>query len=263
MRIEAVTVSVGYGDFLRETLPANLPALDDLVVVTSPADEETRGICKELSVRHILSDEHRRDGPFNKARLIQRGFDQIEAKDWILHLDADIVLPRAFRRQLELAHLDERCIYGADRCHVQGFEAWSKIKQAGGWSNHRYESVQKFAHDSWVGDRHVPTQHGYCPIGYFQLFHGSAMIDCGFHLRQYPLRHGDAARTDVQFALQWDRRLRQLLPEVVVLHLDSGAAPQGANWEGRTTARFGAQKTGPTGPLPGHHHHHRPPRRYF
>ncbi len=58
-------------------------------------------------------------------------------------------------------------------------------------------------------------------------------------MRRYPLHHGDAARTDVQFALQWDRRHRQLLPEVIVLHLESEPAEQGANWKGRTTRPFG------------------------
>lgn len=38
MRIEAVTVCVGYGDFLAVTVRENQYLLDDLVVVTSPDD---------------------------------------------------------------------------------------------------------------------------------------------------------------------------------------------------------------------------------
>ena len=41
-----------------------------------------------------------------------------------------------------------------------------------------------------------------------------------------------AARTDVQFALLWDRRDRVLIPELVVFHLEPEAAPMGANWNG-------------------------------
>ncbi len=239
MRVEAITVCIGYGDFLKETARANRSLVDDLVVVTSPDDHETRGVCKEMSIRHVLSEEHRRDGPFNKARLIQRALDQIGARDWILHLDADVVLPRGFRCYLDWAHLDERTIYGADRCNVVGWEAWRAIRDAGGWDNHRYGCVQCFHNAGSVGGRHVPCLHGYVPIGFFQLWHGSAMIDRGFHQKRYPLNHGDAARTDVQFALQWDRRYRQLLPEVIVLHLESEQAAQGANWCGRTTRAFG------------------------
>ena len=65
------------------------------------------------------------------------------------------------------------------------------------------------------------------------------MTDHGYHLRNYPVSHGDAARTDVQFGLQWDRRHRQILPEVICLHLDSAPSAIGANWKGRTTPRFG------------------------
>jgi hypothetical protein len=238
-------VCVGYSDFLAETLRVNRPLVDNLVVITTPDDHGTRGLCKEQSVRHILSEEHRRDGPFNKARLVQRGLDQIEAKDWILHLDADIVLPRKFREYIDWAHLDERCIYGADRCNIVGLDAWRKIRDDGGWDNHRYESVHRFHAGAAVGNRHVPSMHGYVPIGFFQLFHGSAMIDRGFHVRQYPLHHGDAARTDVQFALQWDRRFRQVLPEVIVLHLDSIQSSTGANWCGRTTPSFDGRTAKP------------------
>ena len=150
------------------------------------------------------------------------------------------MLPRRFRDLLDWAHLDERCIYGADRCNVVGWEAWRKIKaDKGGWDNHSYESGLRFADCAPVGTRWVSKLHGYVPIGFFQLWHGSAMIDRGIHVRHYPYHHGDAARTDVQFALQWDRRHRVLLPEVVVLHLESEPAKLGANWCGRTTRPFG------------------------
>ena len=152
MRIEAVIVCVGYGDFLAASLPENLQLFDDLVVVTSPDDEETRAICRKHSVRHVLSQDHRRDGPFNKARMIQRGFDQIGAQDWILHLDADIVLPRKFRKYLDWAHVDERSIYGADRCNLNSWDEWQRLKQyAGAWDNHAHECGHWFHPKFQVG----------------------------------------------------------------------------------------------------------------
>jgi hypothetical protein len=51
--------------------------------------------------------------------------------------------------------------------------------------------------------------------------------------------HSDAARTDVQFSLLWDRHRRALVPELVVLHLESEDSSTGANWSGRTTRPFG------------------------
>ena len=240
MRLECVTISVGYGDFLAATLPENLPLVDDLIVITSTDDFETQAVCRKHSVRYIATDEHSRDGPFNKGRLIQRGLDQIGGQDWILHLDADIVLPSKFRQFVELAHLDEKCIYGADRCNLIGWDKWKNLKKyAGTWNNHASQCGHWFHPECTVGSRWVSSIHGWCPVGFFQLFHGHALTERGYHVRAYPVRHGDAARTDVQFALQFDRRHRQILPEVIVLHLDSEPSALGANWKGRTTPRFG------------------------
>jgi hypothetical protein len=252
LRIEAITVCVGYGDFLAVTLAENLPLVDDLVVVTTESDTETRAVCRKHSVHHILSDEHERGGPFNKGRMINRALDQIGAQDWILHLDADIVLPRKFRQLVDWAHLDERKIYGADRCNVVGWDKWQRLKQyAGAWDNHAHECGHWFHPELQVGSRWVSKLHGYVPIGFFQLFHGSDTVRGGYHQKPYRHGHGDAARSDVQFALQWDRRQRAVLPEVIVLHLESEPSALGANWKGRTTPRFGP------GPAPaGRHRHH-------
>jgi hypothetical protein len=61
----------------------------------------------------------------------------------------------------------------------------------------------------------------------------------------------------------WDRQFRVLLPEVVVLHLESEQAQQGANWRGRTTVPFGpapkAALPHPVAPQAAEHYHH-PPR---
>lgn len=240
MRVECVIVSVGYGDMLAATLPENLPLLDSVVVMTSATDVETQTVCRRHNVRYIQSLDHDRDGPFNKARLIQRGLDQIGGRDWILHLDADVVLPRKFRQLTEVAHLDERCIYGADRCNLVGWDKWQNLRRyAGSWDNSAAECGHWFHPECTVGSRWVSSIHGYCPCGYFQLFHSKAMVDGGHHSRVYPQFHGDAARTDIQFSLQWDRRFRQIIPEIIVLHLESEAAPLGTNWQGRKTVRFG------------------------
>ena len=250
--IEVVTVCKGFGDVLAVTLGENLPLIDNIVVITSPDDEETRSVCRRFSVHCVATNDWNRNGEFNKARMIQRGFDQIGGHDWILHLDADIVLPRKFRQMVDWAHLDPAGIYGVDRQNVVGWESWQALKRfAGAWDNHSH-GVANWWHPHYQpGSRWVSSIHGWAPIGFFQLFHGSALIDNGYHIRNYTLTHGDAARTDVQFALQWDRRDRHLLPEVIALHLESEPAEIGANWRGRTTKPFR--------PDPGHHHPKPPP----
>jgi hypothetical protein len=240
--LEAVTVCVDYADFLAETILTNCQHLDRWIIVTSPHDHETLDLCHRHNLEVLSTRDFYRDGDnFNKGRAIERGLGMLSHQGWLLHLDADIALPADFRESLDDADLDESCIYGADRLIVRGFRAWQDLKSRGhlrrSWHcmvNHRGLEV---------GDRWADLRYGYVPIGYFQLWHRSADHRHGIRIRRYPDNHQNAARADVKFALQWDRRNRALIPELLVAHLESGPAPTGANWNGRRTARFGPERT--------------------
>lgn len=236
--IEAVTVCVGYADFLAEVAPHNRAILDRWVVVTAPADEETRAVCRRFSIECLATEEHGRDGAFSKGRLIDRGLAMLGGADWLLHLDGDVALPADFHQVLADAHLSPECLYGCDRLNVVGAAAWDRVRAAGllvrtnGWA------VTPGRRDTTVGTRVANRGHGYTPIGFFQLWHGDVYNWSGQPDRRYPYHHGTAARTDVQFALQWDRRKRVHIPELLVWHLESEPAAMGANWRGRSTAPF-------------------------
>lgn len=237
MTLEAVTICVGYSDFLRETARINASYFDRWVIVTSKGDADTAKVCRDFNLPCLVTDDFGRGGDFNKGRGIQRGLNSISCADWVLHLDADIVLPPHFRQALAAAHLDQSKIYGCDRQMVVGRESWDRICESGYQQAAAHCYVQP--HEKYpVGTRWVSPRDGYVPIGFFQLFHGSAMIRKGIHLRPYPAHHSDAARSDVQFGLQWDRRSRELLPEIVVWHLESEPAAVGTNWKGRKTKSF-------------------------
>jgi hypothetical protein len=74
---------------------------------------------------------------------------------------------------------------------------------------------------------------GYVNIGFFQLWNPQ---ESG--IREYPIGHTDAGRTDTLFAAHWPRGLRGFIPEVICYHLESVDASKAANWSGRTTAPF-------------------------
>ncbi len=248
MRLEAVTVCVNYSDFLREVVAYNAQHFDDWVVVTSPDDSATRELCRRAGVRCVLTREVWRDGDeFNKGRAIIRALDQLSAGGWVLHLDADVALPAHFRQALSMAHLDPESVYGADRVMVRGWAAWQRL-QASGWlrgGQWDFHCRVNFPDGYPVGARWASREYGYVPIGAFQLWSGEADLYKGIHSRVYPHRHGDAARGDVQHGLQWDRRQRLLLPEVICAHLESGPGALGANWKGRKTPPFGPPPPGP------------------
>jgi hypothetical protein len=241
--IEVITTSIGYGDLLRQVAQYNRPLVDRWVVLTTPADTETRETCREFSIECVTTDENTRDGAFSKGRLIDRGLSLIRGDGWMMHLDCDIALPHDFHQVIEEAHLDTSCIYGCDRLNVNGYENWLKIKQEGLWCRRNPWAVDLERPGTTMGTRVANNGHGWCPLGFLQLFHSDSMNWRSFASKRYPKFHGSAARTDIQMGILFDRRKRVLIPELLVWHLDSEVDPKmGANWSGRSTRRFGPER---------------------
>jgi hypothetical protein len=237
--VEAVTVCVGYHDFLAESIKYNNGLFDRWIVVTSPDDSKTRELCRKYSVHALVSEDHLKDGEgaFNKGSLIERGLQHLSADGWRLHLDSDIILPRNFRNIIQTARLNPANIYGADRLMVKSREQWENLQKSG-WVGNDYHCRVDFPTNHDVGSRWAHKDEGYCPIGFFQMWHSSEDLYKGARVKPYPTNHNDACRTDVQFSLQWDRTHRMIIPELIVVHLESEAAPLGANWNGRKTKPF-------------------------
>lgn len=241
MKIEAVTVCVGYGDFLAEAAKYNAGMFDQWIIVTSEFDTETREVCRRHSLQTLLSEDHRRGGcPFNKGLLVERGLQHLSSDGWRLHIDADIILPGRTSHLLRAAHLDEQKIYGCDRLMVKSYEQWKQLAQSG-YMSHDYHHRVDVPKSVQIGSRWVHHNAGYVPIGFFQLWHSSADEWRGVRIRPYPTSHNAACRTDVQHALQWDRRHRESIPELIVAHLESESLPKGVNWNGRRSKRFCAE----------------------
>ena len=235
MRIEGVSVCVNYADILAHTLPHNRQAFDRMVVVTTPEDEATQRVCEYYHVECVQTDVFFRDGDtFNKGAAIDHGLGLLSKLGWVVHLDADIYLPPKTRFILENLPLDDRKIYGIDRLMVTSHGEWMSFLSA----PRPIQESWVFIHlDSFpVGCRiaeYANKDAGYTPIGYFQLWSPG-----GSGVWGYPTEHGTCDRTDVLHAKKWSRCDRELLPELVCLHLDSEAAKMGTNWEGRKTRRF-------------------------
>jgi hypothetical protein len=245
VRLEAVTVSIGYDDFLAVSAEHNRGLFDRWLVVTEPGDQATREVCRRWDLDVLLCEEGTRGSDFRKGRLVERGMQLLAADCWRLHIDADVVLPTTFRNALAAADLDPGTVYGVDRVMVRSWQEWQRLLATGYLScQHDYHHRVRFPEGFPLGARWASPSAGWVPIGFFQLAHSSAIEWRGIPQRPYPDRHNSACRGDVQFGLLWDRRKRALLPEVVAVHLESEAAPMGVNWCGRRSRRFGP----PAGP---------------
>jgi hypothetical protein len=233
-RFEAVTVCLHYADFLEHSIRANQSHFDDWVVVTSKEDQDTLRVCERYGVRTALCPYFKKNAsPSNKALAINLGLAHLKCSDWMIHIDADTVLPRNFRGLIENAEPRKDCIYGVDRVHCPTWDDWYRfltaiepdlkhyfVQSPGGWSMGTRLSHFEFG--------------GYVPIGFFQMWNRESRIT------RYPTtQDGGAEHTDVLHSLQWARPNRVLLPEIIAIHLDSEPCQMGANWNGRTTKWFG------------------------
>jgi len=237
MKLEAVTVSVGYGDFLAETLPLNRPHLDRLVVVTKPDDIETQEACAKYDAECVTTHAFGPNGGFCKGAGINVALNELDLDGWVLHLDADMVLPIYARQLLERRRLDPECLYGADRLDVVGKVAFdTHIRE-----RRLQEPPRTFGTEGWWLHtiRVVFYGHGgYVPVGFFQLWHPD-----GSGVRHYPedriaAEPAHAGNTDLLFSAQWPLERRVLIPELLLCHLESEQIGPGGNWYGRKTKQW-------------------------
>jgi hypothetical protein len=235
MYLEGVIVCVNYSDFLNHTLPENKAHFDNLVVVTDLKDLATVRVCEKYNVKCVQTNVfYENDAVFNKGAGINAGLAELTKQGWVIHMDADIYLPPLTRYVLEKRDLDQNKIYGVDRLMCPNYESWVAYREG-------YDTV----HEHWtfvhlnsfpVGTRlvHYNDSDGWIPIGFFQMWHPA---ESGVH--HYPDKHGAADRTDTLHGKKFDRNQRELLPELVVIHLESENCLMGANWNGRKTRKFG------------------------
>lgn len=233
-KIEGVIVCVNYSDFLSHTLPQNKQHFNKLVVVTDTKDIKTKEVCEFYNVMCVCTDVFYEKGDkINKGKGINEGLKHLDKDGWVIHLDADIYLPPLTRNILESLDLDEKTIYGIDRMMCSSYEEWINFLEN-----------PKPLHEGWIfvhtdafplGTRIAEYKNkGWEPIGFFQMWNPK-----GSNVFEYPKEHGLIDRSDVIFAKKFERKNRQLIPEIICIHLDSEKLlTMGKNWKGRKTQPF-------------------------
>lgn len=245
MRIEAVTTCVGFADILEHAIIQNQSIIDRWIIVTTPNDDPTHRTCKRHGIDFVYTDSFTRRGEtFNKGLGINVGLAHLTLADWVLVIDADILLPPRTKHFLENAELDEKNIYGIDRFDLTTWEAFQRWKQT---VDPQYEwyCLLKPPPNCKFGSRIVHFDYGgWMPIGFFQLWHRSSGV------ARYPVKiDSNAEHVDVLHSMKWPRARRVLIPEVIGLHIESEALRGKNNWSGRISKPFGPQA--PETPAPG------------
>ena len=93
--IHAITVCVNYSHLLKYTIIANRHFFKRWIIVTHETDLDTIKLCKKHNLEYIFS-KSLYNRTFFKGGAINEAIDYLGGVDWILHIDADVVLPQNF-----------------------------------------------------------------------------------------------------------------------------------------------------------------------
>lgn len=205
MKIEAIIPCVGYSELLAWTLPVNKHFFDKLVVVTTPQDSKTQTLCKywEVECRIVNSNQ------FNKGAFINEGLKSLAGDDWVLCLDADIVLPPKFSEIVRSIELDKNSLYGIDALSVNDLQKWVDF-----WMNPKLlHECNTYLHLTIfpIADRLVKSDYGgWLPSGYFLMWNQAQKRAL------FPTDNDSS----VTFARSFRTVDRRMLSELACLHLD-------------------------------------------
>jgi hypothetical protein len=92
-KLDVIIISVNYNDYLLVSLSHNIKIFENITVVTSSDDLMCQKICDKFGVNCIITDVMYENGAkFNKGKAINKGIESINDPDFILLLDADIIV---------------------------------------------------------------------------------------------------------------------------------------------------------------------------
>ena len=173
-KIDVILVSINYNKFLDKTLYHNSKIFDNITVVTHIEDIECIEICKKYGVKCLVNKEIVKDKKINKSIGINLAIDSIKDPDWILILDADIIVTD----KINIQNLDRESLYTSGRYICSDMNNYEK------WKNGELNKsdIGKYENDKG--------------IGFFQLFNYSKK-------QKYPEseygRYSDSTWSDVIF----------------------------------------------------------------
>lgn len=200
--MKAILTCVDYGDILAQTLPYNRHHFDRVVIVTTPADEETQQVAKQCDCElHVTADFYKNSASFNKWIPLEQGLDLLGRDGLICIMDADIAWPKKIPQinyQRETLYSPRRYLFTP--LHIPPESEWDKLP----------------IH---------PVAHLY--TGYTQIFHGE---DKALGAPPWHMFHENAGGPDSLFQKKYTKKQRMPFK---VLHL----GPTETNWGGRITPR--------------------------
>lgn len=230
--MRAIVVCVDFADILAITLPRNLHWFSQVVVVTSPKDEQTLHLLDhhirryDQKVRLYVTDSFYDDGAvFNKWKALEHGLDFMGRDGWLCLMDADVLwpenVPQQFYQQLRIGRLytpqrrilsNPASILWQDKAHLPEYKGLASSRSPT-WANLVVQSTPKQEREF---------------AGYTQIFHAHDPVLGRGPWHELDWRHAGGA--DSFFQDRWATH-NKVRPPFEVIHLGE----PGENWCGRTS----------------------------
>jgi len=225
-KLECVIVSVGYSDFLDQTLPWNIRHFDKCVIVTASSDTHTQEIAKKHGACVVISDSYKEKGAqFNKGKMLNAGIAALDYDDWAMFTDADILLPPDFRTEFNRQIWNPGVLYYGTRLHSPRGDVVSWVDN--------YKRNPNLINSLKL----VNTKANQMPWGYLQIFHNKAHTLSRLGRNICSEAFFSAAGIDNHFMNRWHPHKR-CLTNFQVIHIDHGA--EKINWNGRRSPSLAA-----------------------
>ena len=207
-KLDVIIISVNYNDYLIVSLSNNVKIFNNITVVTSTDDLMCQKICEKFGVNCLVTDVMYENGAnFNKGKAINKGIESIVDPNFILLLDADIVITD----KIDIDELIDDNFYTSDR-----------------WICRDYNFYKRFI-DGEIEISDIGKCENNKGLGFFQLFNiNNNSIDKS---KVFPEISDDAAWSDLMFRDKFTKR--QTIKNDVI-HLGDPYM----NWNGRRTNRF-------------------------
>jgi len=218
--IDCVVTCVGYADCLGISLPHNKRFLDRVAVVTSPDDKDTQTVCRENGIEPVVTSRFFDGGAaFNKGKGINDGLAALDLNDWVLIMDADILLPPDAGQRIKSRILNPGCLHYTSRLCPKEADVGLYLANPEVVKAWKPPKGKRFNNAS----------------GYFQLWTTRARSLKGrstWYSEDFP----SAGDVDLEFMRLWPQDKQVKLDDFFVVHIPHG--PHKRNWRGRVTDKI-------------------------
>ena len=158
-KITSIIAAVNYDDLLDITLTENKHNFDETIIITDTKDIKTQQLTKKHNVKCFVTDIfYINNNKFNRGMAYNAVLSELKHElDWVLLMDADVVLEKDFKNLFFNLNPEKEYFYGCRRYDVQTYEEWIKIKE-------NPELLKKYLLYRGIG------------YGYFQLFNFNSNV---------------------------------------------------------------------------------------